>query len=344
MNQKLQNQTLKDSLKHLGSISPAATISRIITDKLDIFHEEKEDIVKAGLKSTPYQHIDDTGARVNGKNYYTQVLCNPYYTAFFTVPKKDRLTILDILCQEELRFTFNEESFNLMQALGLKANNLNLLKNLVENHSILTRIEIDNILSELFPSSKKKKQKKNKKIILEASAIVYFQSSPYAVEFLVCDDAPQFNSIAAHKVLCWIHEGRHYKKLNPIVPEHRKVLDDFIAKFWDFYRKLLEYKKHPTPDQAKQLDVEFDVLFSTKIGYDDLDERIALTKAKKSRLMLVLQYPFLPLHNNDAELGARVQARHRDINLQTRNKKGTEAKDTIATIVHTARKITCKFF
>ena len=80
-------------------------------------------------------------------------------------------------------------------------------------------------------------------------------------------------------------------------------------------------------------------MFSTTTGYDLLDERIALTKDKKEALLLPLRFPFLPLHNNDSESGAQHQARLRDIHLQTRNEKGTRAKDTFATIVKTARKL-----
>lgn len=59
---------------------------------------------------------------------------------------------------------------------------------------------------------------------------------------------------------------------------------------------------------------------------------------KKKSLLLPLIFPFLPLHNNPAELGARAQARMRDINLQTVSENGTKTKDTFATIVQTARK------
>ena len=62
-------------------------------------------------------------------------------------------------------------------------------------------------------------------------------------------------------------------------------------------------------------------------------------EAKKEALLVVLNYPFLPLHNNDAEGGAQHQARLRDIHLQTRNEKGTQAKDTFATIVKTGKKL-----
>ncbi len=81
-------------LKASGIDISAATISRMIMDESSAFHQEKAAIVNAGLQTTDYQHIDDTGAKVNGKNAYTHVLCSPYYTAYFTRPYKDRLTIL----------------------------------------------------------------------------------------------------------------------------------------------------------------------------------------------------------------------------------------------------------
>ena len=87
------------------------------------------------------------------------------------------------------------------------------------------------------------------------------------------------------------------------------------------------------------MDKEFDELFSTKSNYAALDARKTKTLAKKDSLLLVLKFPFLPLHNNSAELGARTQARIRDINLQTVSPNGTKTKDTFATIVQTSKKL-----
>jgi len=133
--------------------------------------------------------------------------------------------------------------------------------------------------------------------------------------------------------------GRLYKKLNPVVPLYREQLEDFLTRFWDYYGKLLEYKEHPTCGQAKKLSTEFDELFSTKTRYYALDDRIEKTKAKIEELLKVLKYPELPLHNNDAELGARVEKRRQDVSLQTKTKEGTEAKDTFLTITQTAKKL-----
>jgi len=84
-------------LHNLNIRIASGSISNILIKKKDIFHQEKEDIVAAGLQSTPYQQIDDTGARVDGQNYHTHILCNPWYTAYFTTGRKDRLTITELL-------------------------------------------------------------------------------------------------------------------------------------------------------------------------------------------------------------------------------------------------------
>lgn len=327
---------IKRFLTTFGISIAASTISLMLTEGHEIFHEEKEDIIDAGLKASVYQHIDDTGCRVNGKNQVTHILCNPYFTAYFTRPQKERLTILSILSRGELNYQFDEESYLLMSELGLSDKRLNALKTAISDN-VLTQKALDELLKILFMNPKK--HSTAQRIIREAAAIVYYHHLDYAITHLICDDAPQFNKIALYKALCWIHEGRHYKKLNPVVMAHRQALDQFIEQFWDYYERLLAYKKIPSASFALQLSQEFDALFSTKTGYDALDSRIAMTFAKKTPLLLVLEFPMLPLHNNPAELGARAQARMRDINLQTISENGTKTKDTFATIVQTAKKL-----
>ena len=80
-------------------------------------------------------------------------------------------------------------------------------------------------------------------------------------------------------------------------------------------------------------------MFSTKTGYEQLDERISKTKEKKEHLLKVLTLPEIPLHNNAAELAARAKVRKRDVSLQTITDEGTKANDTFMTIVQTAKKL-----
>jgi len=47
-----------------------------------------------------------------GVNQYFSVLCNEFYSAFFIHPKKNRLTVLEILSQrQELGYRLNETIF-----------------------------------------------------------------------------------------------------------------------------------------------------------------------------------------------------------------------------------------
>lgn len=323
-------------LETFGIYISRSTISNMLIAKHDIFHQEKEDIFNAGMQAGIYQHIDDTGCRVNGKNHYTHVFCNPFFTAYFTRKNKDRLTLLEILCRGELRYALNQDAYELMLEFGLAAKWKDQITSGLQAEP-LTRGQMDGILKQLFPNPKK--QSRNRRIILESAALAYYQQSPYFIQHLMSDDAPQFNKLGLYHALCWIHEGRHYKKLNPLSTLNRKVLDTFLNRFWDHYHALLTYKKNPSNNMAIQLSAQFDDLFATTTGYEALDNRIARTREKKEALLLVLTYPFLPLENNAAELGARVQARIRDINLQTISGEGTKSKDTFATLVQTAKKL-----
>ena len=164
------------------------------------------------------------------------------------------------------------------------------------------------------------------------------RTSP-VVKVLLSDGAPQFKKLTEEQALCWIHDARNYKKLEPIVPLHKKELEDFLSRYWNYYRQLLQFRENPTQENAEQLSIEFDGLVSTKTNYQALNERIEKTKENKSELLLTLKYPEIPLHNNDAELGARTQVRKRDVSLHTMTEEGTKASDTFMTIVQTAKKL-----
>jgi hypothetical protein len=70
-----------------------------------------------------------------------------------------------------------------------------------------------------------------------------------------------------------------------------------------------------------------------------LNERIAKTLVKRAELLVSLEQPQLPLHNNASELAARVKARARDVSLHTKSAAGTKIKDSLMTISQTAKKL-----
>jgi len=109
---------IKEFYTNVGTKISGTYITTRLTKKMDVFHAEKSDLYEASLEACDYQQIDDTGSRVNGRNYYTHIVCNELCTVFFTTPKKDRLTILDILQNfDSRRFIFNDEIFDLLKQL-----------------------------------------------------------------------------------------------------------------------------------------------------------------------------------------------------------------------------------
>ena len=324
---------------NMGTLISGSYISNRLTKPayLNVFHQEKSELHKVGLEVSSYIQIDDTGTRVNGQNHYTQIICNDLYTAFFTTKRKNRLTVLDVLRNFESRsFLLNDETFLLFSQLGISQKDIMLLSEYKQNE-VYNEDGILEILQNIYGTGSPRKQTK----IMEACAIAsYRQETGIAVvKVLVCDDAPQFKLLTDELALCWIHAGRHYKRLAPVVPRHQDKLKGFLQDFWSYYRNLLAYKKAPNAKQAKSLANEFDTLFSTKTGYDDLDERIEKNRTKKEELLVVLKHPEVPLHNNLSENGARVEKRRQDVSLQTKTDEGTMAKDTMMSIVETCKKI-----
>lgn len=317
-------------------------LSNILIKDKEVFHAEKDAVYEAGLRSSPWQHIDDTGARVNGQNQYCQIVCNPLYTVYFTTEKKNRLTVVDVLRNfRERTFLLNAEAFTLLDLLKLSARVVRQLKHFPQDRE-LSEAEfiglLDEHLSDLGP------QQRNRVLDAAAVAAYHAQLEFPVVRLVICDDAPQFKLVTEELALCWIHDGRHYKKLVPYVAHHRKLLDTFQKRYWAFYDQLLDYREHPTTKDRVRLADEFDELFSTVTGYDTLDKRIAKTKAKKPFLLMVLEHPEIPLHNNSAELGARRRVRKRKISFGTRTEDGTKARDTFATLAATARKQGVSFY
>jgi len=156
---------------------------------------------------------------------------------------------------------------------------------------------------------------------------------------LLCDDAPQFNWLTGELALCWVHEGRHSKKLAPYGPHHQQLLAAFQQQFWDFYAQLLAYRPQPSGAEKVRLSTEFDALFATITGYEALDARIAKTRLKKASLLLVLAPPEIPRHNNPAELAARQRVRKRDVSFGPQTDDGPQAWDTFQTLTGTAKKL-----
>lgn len=328
--------------ENVGIHISAGEISNLLIKKQERFHAEKEAVYAAGLQSSPWQQTDDTLTRVDGQNQHCHVVCNPVYTSYHTRTSKERLSVLDVLRNGRKRlFRLNEEAIGYLRGMPWSKAAWQKIQSWKSEQDWKEAAFLER-LGEGLPGL----SNQQRKTLIDAAAVAaYHAQRDYpVVQALVCDDAPQFNWLGREKMLCWVHEGRHYKKLTPVIALHREWLDDFLKQFWKYYRQLLAYCQNPTVEERLRLETEFDDLFSNHSGYDALDQRIAKTKEKKDRLLLVLQYPELPLHNNASELGVRQRVRKRDVSFGPRTEDGVRAWDTFATLAETSKKLGVSFY
>jgi regulator of replication initiation timing len=328
---------LLDLLRSIGVVISAGELSNLLIKHQAGFHAEKAAVYAAGLGSSPWQHLDQTSTRVAGVNQQCHVVCNPLYTAFFTTASKDRLSVLDVLRNLAARtFRLNAEAFELLHVLGLAQRVLIQLQALPQEQTF-SETELMALLDQLAPPLGPLQRQH----ILEATAIAAYHAQLEfpVIQLLLCDDAPQFNWLTGELALCWVHEGRHYKKLAPYVPQHQQLLAEFQKQFWDFYDQLLTYRQQPSVAEKARLTTKFETLFATTTGYEALDARIAKTRLKKTSLLLVLEHPEIPLHNNPAELAARQRVRKRDVSFGPQTADGAKAWDTFQTLTGTAKKL-----
>ena len=333
---------IKEFMENFNVQISEGQISNLLTKNNGRWHQEKDEIYQAGLASSQWQHMDDTSTRVDGVNHYCHIICNPLYAAYFTRPRKDRLTLISLLQNKpEPYFVFNQQTPTWLDTLAVPQWVCQKIKHWPQG-VFLSITELTPLLQQELDRLNDQQQAR----VLEAAALSAYhqQTTIPLVPILMSDEAPQFQHLTEQQALCWVHEGRHYKKLTPAVAYHQHLLADFLTDFWTFYGQLQRYRASPSLAKAQHLQYQFDTLFSTVTGYQALDQRIAKTKAKKNKLLKVLDYPFLPLHNNPAELAARQRVRKRDISFGPRTQDGLAAWDTFMTLTATAKKLGVSFF
>ncbi len=328
-------------LTHAGILISAGEISHLLVQGHAGFHQEKQEIGLAGLASSPWQQTDDTATRVDGVNHHAHVLCNPLYTTYTTLPRKDRLSVLSVLLNgSPLRFLLTAEVLQ-SEAVGKLPRKGQRRLATFPQDTLWDQASVEALLDQAMPTLSLQARKG----LLEAMALAAYraQSDVPVVDLLLCDDAPQFPGLTAALGLCWIHDARHYQKLMPHLPLHRQQWEAFQKEYWTYYDRLLAYREDPTPEARLALWEDFDTRFVPTTGYAHLDYRIQQTAANKAKLLAVLFHPEIPLHNNASELAVRRRVRKRDVSFGPRSPAGVAAWDTFQTIAATAQKLGVSF-
>ena len=78
---------LLEFFEDLGISMSAGYLSNLLIKNPGEFETEFNQLYREGLASSPWQHLDQTGARVGGVNYTTNIICNPLYTVYQNNPQ-----------------------------------------------------------------------------------------------------------------------------------------------------------------------------------------------------------------------------------------------------------------
>jgi len=140
------------------------------------------------------------------------------------------------------------------------------------------------------------------------------------------------------KQLCWVHEIRHYCKLAPKVRVHQKELKQILQQIRKWYKQAKNYGRDPTVSNRQELEQTFDEITNQVVQYEELAKRITLTHRKKSRLLLFLEYPGIPIQNNLAERDLRPAVLMRKLTGGTKSIAGNKSFERHMSVIQTAHK------
>jgi hypothetical protein len=159
---------------------------------------------------------------------------------------------------------------------------------------------------------------------------------------VVSDDAGQFN-VLLH-ALCWIHANRAIDKIIAFTDQAKKDLDTVKDQIWQLYQDLKAYKDNPARKDKKRIDNLFDDIFTQTTIIMSLNLALKRIYNNKAELLLVLERPDIPLHNNSAENAIREYAKRRKISGSTRSDLGRQCRDTFISLKKTCRKLGLSFW
>ena len=160
---------------------------------------------------------------------------------------------------------------------------------------------------------------------------------------LISDDAGQFKILGLLHALCWLHAERSLKKLLPMNPREQEAVERMRDAVWKYYQRLRAYRETPTLRRRVGLERDFKRLFTQRTGFVDLNEALRRIHEKRDDLLLVLEYPEIPLHNNVSESDIREWAKKRKISAGTRSELGRRCRDTFISLKKTCRKLGVSF-
>jgi hypothetical protein len=251
---RVSEELILEQLHRYKIAISAGQLHEMLTANHDEYHSEKADILKAALESGKIQ-TDDVSTRHQGKNCYTNVICNEFFVYLTTTDSKSRINFLNILAQGRNEYRFNQDAYDYL-AVHKGAERLIQMLQTRKDLVINTADPETTFLHELGYLNATEIR-----LMTEAGLLASLleHGVPRGLN-IHSDDAGQFEVFK--QSLCWIHEERHYRKLIPAHPEMAIEVERVRDAIWQLYKDLKVFKEAPCEQERKRLAKSFDNLFN----------------------------------------------------------------------------------
>ena len=316
-------------------------VMRLLIAGQDGFLAEARDVLRAGLRTSSWITVDDTGARHKARNGFCTQIGNDNFAWFGTTHSKSRLNFLDLLRAGYTDYVVNDAALSYMRGRALAGPVIACLAGHTDKqfadpaawHAHLERLGITELSVTPNPVQ----------IATEGALWGSVQSHDFLREaVIVSDDAGQF-AVGQH-ALCWVHAERLVHKLDTFTDHQRAAQQHVRSLIWQFYADLKDYRSTPTPWRRAQLSERFDYIFRRHTGFVSLDRLLQRLHANKAELLAVLDHPDIPLHTNGSENDIRCQVTKRKVSGGTRSDVGRDCRDAFLGLAKTCAKLGVAFW
>jgi hypothetical protein len=255
---------LLEQLHEFGVTISSGQLHALLVEGKERFHEEKDEILRVGLRVSRHIHTDDTGARHKGKNGYCTHIGNEWFAWFESTHGKSRVNFLQLLRSGHTDHVIDAVALEYMAAQKLPRFFLLKLSAELQNAGGERVVFADDKAWWAALGRLGLRKERGVRIATEGALLGSVLAQGLNPQLAVMsDDAGQFN-ILCH-VLCWIHAERVLAKLVGFNDEQRAALEQVRTVVWELYRDLKAYKVAPTSEARQSLDERFDALCATRI-------------------------------------------------------------------------------
>ena len=325
---------LFDLLRGSGIEISEGQVHNILMSESEKYQKASEEILATGIKEAPYIRVDDTGAKHQHKNGYCTHIGGEHFAYYKTTSSKSRENFLRILLQGKEGYVINEAFIWHLFQCGVEDDLLNHFEEYV-GKKYGTKKGLNRLLNDLGIGNKKLRQQ-----CIEAGLIGFISETILKPgQVLLSDRAGQF-AIFNHAA-CWVHMERPLRKLKATTCEAEKDLEGVRKAIWILYEKVKEASF--TQTGKEEVNKLYDELIAMQSISPGVNEVIGSFAQYREEMLKALDYPGLPLHNNDSERDIRGVAKRRNISGSTKSEEGKAFRDGLMTLKQTCARLGISF-